>query len=739
MDFQVEKYVSTFVRSQFPAFYNEEGENFILFMKAYYEWAEQGSPDGHISQTGGFISESRDLMNYRDIDNTLTNFLEFFQRKYLYGIPFNVISNKRFLLKHILDVYRSKGTIQCYRLLFKLLYDKDIEIYLPGNDILRPSDGNWVEPRYIEVTQNDNLQLLIGKTIIGASSGTTAIVENYVKESHDKDILNIIYLSNILPRGGNFTIGEKVIVDGQVGNTVAVSSAPTVLGSLDNLSIINGGQGFNIGDVIKIAHNNLSNGNVISYGTEGTLKVIGLSKAYGSLNFDIEDGGFGFLANAQTFIYRNDTTGNYATFSVASVANTQLITYNTDIICDYANLTLNSVSFGFPANSGANLSSNIGLAFSYTNDIFGTITSLGGIDTGNGYTQPANVFVRSCQFSKILPGNVSYNTSSNTITGTNTIFTSIYSNNDVIYLQANSSMSSTIELAVIRTVTNATSMVLYGPPSINSTSSAKYRAAPVILPSSFASYEPYMATQSNILNGLNEVISANPASGNNTIAKVTAINSGKGYVDGEIIKAYLYSGVSTTFDILSGGLNYANGEILIFSGGNAGKSASGYISTNTSGGITSATLISQGSGYETTPSVSVKTANGSGASLRAYLTEYNTTSTVTARVIKSGVGRSKGFWNTTRGFLNSDKYIQDSYYYQDYSYEIKVAETLDKYKNILYDTFHSAGSELFGKYLSIDTSTSQVSVLEESIFYTAVYSDSGLYTADNNFLTVDNG
>jgi len=56
MDFQVEKYVSTFVRSQFPAFYNEEGENFILFMKAYYEWAEQGSPDGHISQTGGFIS-----------------------------------------------------------------------------------------------------------------------------------------------------------------------------------------------------------------------------------------------------------------------------------------------------------------------------------------------------------------------------------------------------------------------------------------------------------------------------------------------------------------------------------------------------------------------------------------------------------------------------------------------------------------------------------------------------------
>ena len=139
MDFNIETKISNFIRNQFPSFYNEEGENFILFMKAYYEWIEsENNPVYH----------SRNLLNYGDVDNTLEEFLEYFQRKYLYGIPFEVIVNKRFLVKHILDVYRSKGSIQCYKLLFRMIYNEDVEVYLPGVDILRASDGTWIEPRY---------------------------------------------------------------------------------------------------------------------------------------------------------------------------------------------------------------------------------------------------------------------------------------------------------------------------------------------------------------------------------------------------------------------------------------------------------------------------------------------------------------------------------------------------------------------------------------------------------------
>ena len=93
-----EKYISQFVQNQFPRFYQEEGENFMLFVKAYYEYLETESTN-HEVPDGGPIAEARELLGYRDIDTTLEKFLEFFQKKYLYGIPFNVISNKRFLLK----------------------------------------------------------------------------------------------------------------------------------------------------------------------------------------------------------------------------------------------------------------------------------------------------------------------------------------------------------------------------------------------------------------------------------------------------------------------------------------------------------------------------------------------------------------------------------------------------------------------------------------------------------------
>ena len=80
MDFSIEKNISNFIEKQFPSFYKEEGPDFILFMKAYYEWLESdfGTPlDGN----GGPIREARQLYNYRDIDMHLH--LSFLWQTYL--------------------------------------------------------------------------------------------------------------------------------------------------------------------------------------------------------------------------------------------------------------------------------------------------------------------------------------------------------------------------------------------------------------------------------------------------------------------------------------------------------------------------------------------------------------------------------------------------------------------------------------------------------------------------------
>jgi hypothetical protein len=751
MEFPVEKFISNFVQNQFPFFYQEEGPDFVLFMKAYYEWLESnGSP----------IYQARRLYDYRDIDTTMEEFLEYFQKKYLYGIPFNVISNKRFLLKHILDVYRSKGSIQCYRLLFKLLYNEDIEVYLPGRDILRVSDGTWVEPKYLEVTKNDRLNDYIGKTIIGASSLVTATVENYVQENYNNDIINILYISNILPRRKNFNLNEKIVLLDEADNTEAINLAPTLLGSLDSVTVVRSGNNYAIGDIVKVKNreeeiNAISIGAPLSFGIDGILKINKLFTGFGSLVFDLVDGGFGYTNNATTFLYRTGNTGQGASFDIGFLTFTKNLTYNTDLVCNYLDKQLDVTSYGFPKSPAANLTSTLGSALTTNSEVFGKIFSLDDILIGNSYETAAEVFVRSTLLSNTLPGTIKFANTSNAVYGIATNFTDFLSNNDVVALQTNASISNTYELAVIKTVVSDIELLLYGPPTIsgqtvgfvtssntitsdsdlikasagvNNFISAVYKIAPSILPAEYAPYEPAVFTSNGSIAGENEIIRAYPNFGSNIALEAVALNSGKGYVDQEEVKIYPYSIVSNVVTIASKGSGYVANDALLFVSGDPGRIASGYVETvDGEGGINSVVISSGGSGYKELPEIRVTSANGVGARLIPTLIEFDLQREILAKVNKGSIGRGAGYYSTTRGFLDADKYIQDSYYYQDYSYEIKVAQTLNKYKDIIKETFHSAGSELFGKYLKFLYESSKASLVfdESEVFSSSWSTDSG--------------
>jgi hypothetical protein len=179
---------------------------------------------------------------------------------------------------------------------------------------------------------------------------------------------------------------------------------------------------------------------------------------------------------------------------------------------------------------------------------------------------------------------------------------------------------------------------------------------------------------------------------------VAAYDSGKGYVTSETISAYRYSVVASP-TVLTGGSKYSNGEVLSFSGGTL-MPAKGYIETDSNGSIVSAIVTYSGSGYVSIPAVTVQTKNGNGAVLATKLLEYDTSSEISGYVVKQGVGVKPGYWSTTHGFLDADKYIQDSYYYQEFSYEIQSPLLLSEYEGILYDTFHPAGTAMFGRFVS---------------------------------------
>ena len=54
---------SLLIPSQLPEFIREDAsyENFVLFIKSYYEWMEEN---------GNVLDKTKNLLNYIDIDNT---------------------------------------------------------------------------------------------------------------------------------------------------------------------------------------------------------------------------------------------------------------------------------------------------------------------------------------------------------------------------------------------------------------------------------------------------------------------------------------------------------------------------------------------------------------------------------------------------------------------------------------------------------------------------------------------
>ena len=139
--------------SQLPEFIRAEYPTFVAFVEAYYEYLD---------------NQSVDLRQVRDIDETLEDYIKFFKAELAHNYP--VVSTdtntERFLLKHIKEQYLAKGSESSYKLLFRLLYGKDVFIDYPGRQMLRVSDGRWTQDVsvFVSVSQG-NPQNLIGKTI----------------------------------------------------------------------------------------------------------------------------------------------------------------------------------------------------------------------------------------------------------------------------------------------------------------------------------------------------------------------------------------------------------------------------------------------------------------------------------------------------------------------------------------------------------------------------------------------
>jgi len=342
--------ISTLVKNQFPDFYKEDGENFLAFIEAYYEYMEQ---------SGKLTDGIANLQDYRDIDKTLDEYVEYFRKDLLPSIPASTIADKRLLAKAIKNFNQSRGTLASYKLLFRSVYNEDVELSYPADQILKVSDGDYRIDRYLIASYNSATYSFIGKTIKGAESGAECLVEDVVRRVvRGRDLMQIL-VSNIK---GTFNNLEPVRL---LTDTAGSGHVPIIEAGISTATIVSPGGEYAPGDVVDLISSDV--------GDFGKVVVTSISDLGGTLTFSLADGGSGYTPSTQPggsvieFIggdgsspasFRIDNNDIGDTFAVQM--NTNLIASNNiygslaPIVSPYglnstfANTLLSNPSFGFP-------------------------------------------------------------------------------------------------------------------------------------------------------------------------------------------------------------------------------------------------------------------------------------------------------------------------------------------------------------------------------------------------------
>lgn len=378
--FELEVSQAPYIPQQLPAIYRQNGPLFIAFLQAYYTW---------LGLDGNLDAKSQTLMLNRDVDTTLPEFLTHFEKKYLEGIPLSDFSDVevRSLVKNIKNIIGLKGSAEGIKYLFNALYGETVDIYRPGNDLFKTSDGNWNEEKYIEVSYSPILVKTEGSIVTGIKSGATAYVYRFERRMLPKNKSSyVLYVSDV---SGTFLPNEALRFGGLALNA---SNTPYIIGSLGGIAIYQGGIGFGIGDNLNV----FLDPTEINPATNAIGVVSGTSPKSGIVNFTIVNGGAGYVNTTTdvagftdqsiTITQANTNPGAGATFQVGALSNTFNVTCSNDFIGLYANTLLNAASYGFPADASANISTPLEVALNIATIEVGTISLLSAVNPGSGYT-----------------------------------------------------------------------------------------------------------------------------------------------------------------------------------------------------------------------------------------------------------------------------------------------------------------------------------------------------------------
>lgn len=733
----LEKYISPFTAELFPELYRSEGENFIAFVKAYMEWLETEDQ---------VLYEGRRIPEYRDIDQTVSDFIVFFKTKYLNNIQFTTASNKELFIKNALDFYRAKGTVRSVELFFKLVHGIDAEVYYPGDDLFRTSDNTYSPVKYLEVLHWPENVNFVGTTITGTVSGATAFVEKLVRKKANNKFVDVFYITNL---EGNFQTDENLI------STYGTQHFPRVVGSLTSITITSAGSAFTVGETVYVEADN---------GTQGKARVASISDATNQITFTLVDGGFGYDTGSEVLIsektMRGNTTIGFSRFETVT-ENLSSITFDSA----NANFTNTDTLYVYGAGGGANLWS--GQIISVTQDSGAANGTLVINWYANSDFEPANGdTIQTTSVSANLAGYTDVSATGNVI-ATNTSYFGVVNVINTFYVGglvtgANSAAETYIDLIPLGTDADFSIVSITDEYSFSEFSDivGDYTNVVVNADAYGLPGDPGADLTSNTI--INMLTSTNTTIG--TISEIGLFNPGSSYtVDPfvvileEPIARYEKQDYTLSFEIesgnfavnekINGGTSLAIGRIRsintsptpatmvvrrlsimedfevgeVITGASSGATANVVaVTTYTANGVSGNNAVVTGESSSINGAVTSLevTASGfgyiEGESVTFISTDLSTrTGTGTAVLERQGIG--EGFFKNRKGFLSSDKYLLDSDFYQEFSYQVLTGLPFEEYESTLKKVLHVAGTKMFGSYKDQTTAASTVTVADASV------------------------
>lgn len=613
------------VQRQLPEFIREDYPVFTDFLRAYYEYLD--------------TIDDRDILEMRDIDSTVDSFIDYFRGEIGFNVPTFDHIDMRLFLRKSKQAFVAKGTEESYKFLFRILFNKPVEITYPWDSVLKASDGKWqrdtsvfvqfpavmsvvatdiipgVTYRIIQLgttdftkcgSSNNQLNTTFVATSAGLGTGVVttddelqaitaadSFIGNQVTVANQIESRSVkVYvdrITKIRTRVYELSIDKNYYGDILIGDYVhfgnyLIPISPTTVG----YKILNSGMNYKVGELIQ---GSISQGGV---NITQTLKVTKIDSMGGIVGLVPVKFGCGYSDD----FYLLTTKQNISTKSVVTLKDntTQAILYSTpetgvDGYVDRGTLV--------------------------TPDTFVTDYTIAGGGTITVALSGTSVIGVNTKFLSAVKVGYKLTTSTGTVIGTVTAIST--------------DTALTISAAAVAVTASAYNIQTFGVGTITTT------------------------TSSATVTGVG-----------------TAFNTA--FLVGDQIKDSTGATIGTVLSIASAtSMTLSANAAIAVTGGS-------YIILDLYTNPTYAGTILK-SFYNTTVNNSVDMEN-------MALIEFNI----------GGVAKYQGYYISNDGFLNDSIRLQDSEFYQKYSYVVTVDENIEAYRSYVKSFLHSAGMAMFGEY-----------------------------------------